>query len=115
MAHTKIDAAEINPSAGPHPAASRFDKDLGQALDIGAFGIYQAELPPGAETVRHDHLDDRAEDMQAVVRGAGVVVVDDEEVPAEPGHFIAVTPESARQVRAGDTGLVVVAVCTART
>lgn len=115
MAYKVIDGAEIEPAAGPHPAGSPFDKGVGQALGVRAFGLYQVELPPGAETVRHDHADDRAEDVYAIIRGRGVVVVDDEELPVRPGQFIAVTPESTRHVRAGDDGLVFVAVCAAKT
>jgi hypothetical protein len=36
-------------------------------------------------------------------------------VPVHPGLFIAVTSESVRQVRAGDGGLVLIAVCAAQT
>lgn len=115
MTYTRIDGANVQPAPGPHPAASPFDKSVGQALGVRAFGVYQVELPPGAETVRHDHADDRAEDVYAVVRGTGVVVVDDDEVPIGPEQFIAVTPESTRHVRAGDGGLVFIAVCAAET
>ncbi len=72
-----------------------------------AFGVYQVELPPGAETGAHDH----AEDVSVAVRGSGVVVVDDDEVAIGPGTFIAVTPDSTRHVRAGDDGLVFIAIC----
>ncbi|MGI8713537.1 MAG: cupin domain-containing protein [Solirubrobacteraceae bacterium] len=113
MTYTRIDAAEIGPTPGPHPAASPYDKGVGQALCVRAFGIYQVELPPGAETVRHDHIDDGAQDVYAVLRGDGAVVVDGEEVTVGPGHFIAVTPESTRHVRAGDSGLIFIAVCAA--
>jgi mannose-6-phosphate isomerase-like protein (cupin superfamily) len=111
MGYTKVAAAEVELGPGPHPAASPFDRCIGAALGVGSFGIYQVELPPYAETVPHDHLDDRAEDVYAAVRGMGVVVVDGEEVPLEAGQFVAVTPESARHVRAGEAGLVFIAVC----
>jgi quercetin dioxygenase-like cupin family protein len=113
--YTRVDATEIDPSPGPHPAASPYDKGVGQALGVSAFGMYQVDLPPGAETVRHDHVDDGAEDVYGVVQGTGVVVVDAEEISVRPGHFIAVTPESARHVRAGDSGLIFIAVCAAPT
>jgi uncharacterized cupin superfamily protein len=115
MTYTRVDAAEIEPAPGPHPAASPYDKGVGQALGVRAFGIYQVELPAGAETVRHDHADDGAEDVYAVVRGTGTVIVDGHDVPVGPGQFIAVTPESARHVRAGDSGLILIAVCAAPT
>jgi uncharacterized cupin superfamily protein len=111
MSYTSVNAATVEPVPGPHPAASPYDRGVGTALGVGAFGIYQVELPPGAETVRHDHADDKAEDVYAIIRGHGTVVVDDEEVPVGPGQFIAVTPDSMRHVRAGDAGLVFIAVC----
>jgi mannose-6-phosphate isomerase-like protein (cupin superfamily) len=98
---------------GPHPAASPFDKRMSEELGVSAFEIYQVELPAGAETERHDHLDDQVEDVYAFVRGGGWVVVDDEQVPVRPGQFVAVTLESTRHVRAGDDGLVLIALCAA--
>jgi hypothetical protein len=65
----KLDAATIEAAPGPHPAASPYDKGIGQALGVEAFGLYQIELPPGAETVAHDHAADGAEDAYAVIRG----------------------------------------------
>ena len=50
-----------------------------------------------------------------MLRGTGTVVVDEEEVPVGPGQFIAVTPDSTRHVRAGDSGLVFIAVCAPAT
>jgi len=111
MTYRTVDPASMAPARGPHPAASPYDKDVARALGIRAFGSYQVELPPGAETVPHDHRSDGAEDMYAFVRGIGVVVVDGEEVPVNPGQFIAVTPESTRHVHAGESGLVFIAVC----
>jgi uncharacterized cupin superfamily protein len=104
-------ASEVAPGRGSHPAASKFDKCIGNELGISAFGLYQVELPSGAETVRHDHRDDRAEDAYAVLRGSGVVVVDEEEVSVAPGDYITVTPDSTRYVRADDGGLVFIAMC----
>ena len=111
VAHRRLNAAELAPAPGPHPAASRFDKGIGEALGITAFGLYQVELPPGEATVAHDHRDDGAQDAYAILRGTGVVIVDGEAVPVAPGDFVAVSPESARQVRAGGDGLVFLAVC----
>jgi uncharacterized cupin superfamily protein len=104
-------ASQVQTGPGSHPAASQFDKCVGEELGIRAFGLYQVELPGGAETVRHDDRDDGAEDAYAVLRGTGVVIVDNHEVSVGPGDFIAVTPESTRQVRADDSGLVLIAMC----
>ncbi len=108
-----VDPTSITAGRGPHPAASPFDKRISEQLGVSAFEVYQVELPPGAETVRHDHLDDRVEDVYAILRGEGWVIVDDESVAVCPGQFIAVTVESARQVRAGGTGLDFIALCAA--
>ena len=111
MAFRLRNASEIASGAGSHPAASEYDKCVGDELGVRAFGLYQVELPGGAETVRHDHRDDGAEDAYAILRGEGVVVVDDQEVVVASGDFIAVTPDATRYVRAGEDGLVFIAVC----
>ena len=111
MGYRVVAATDISAEPGPHPAASAYDKGIGAALGVQRFGIYQVELPPGAETVAHDHTEDGAEDVYAFLRGSGVVIVDGTEVPVQPGMFIAVDRDSTRQVRAGPNGLVFIAVC----
>lgn len=111
MSYRIVDPAEVAAGRGRHPAASPFDKRLSTELGLEAFEVYQVELPPGAESVAHDHIEDRVEDVYVFLRGDGWVVVDDEEVPVEAGTFVAVTVESNRYVRGGDNGLVFVAVC----
>jgi uncharacterized cupin superfamily protein len=109
--YIKLDAADVASQAGPHPAASAYDKGVGEALGVRAFGLYQVELPPWRETVAHDHSTDGVEDVYAVLRGTGTAVVDGEEVPLVPVEFIAFQPEAVRQVRAGASGRVFIAVC----
>lgn len=111
MAYKLVDARTVGARPGVHPAASPFDKRLSDLLGLCSFELYQVELPPHAETVRHDHLADQVEDMYAFVQGSGWVQVDNEHIPVRPGQFVAVSVESARQVRAGDEGLVFIAVC----
>lgn len=113
VAYKIVDPASLTAGPGPHPAASPFDKRVSADLGISAFEVYQVELPPGAETVRHDHREDGVEDLYVILAGDGWVVVDEEELPMRPGLFVAVTIESARQVRAGSEGLVFVATCGA--
>ena len=106
-----VDAAALPAARGPHPAASPYDKGIGAALGVRGFGVYQVEVPPGAETIPHDHAADGAEYVYAAIRGSGVVIVDGGEAPIAPGRFIAVTPDSTRHVRAGDDGLTFIAIC----
>lgn len=111
MSHVIVDEAALDTGRGPHPAASPFEKRVGEAIGITAFGLYQIELPAGEETVPHDHTDDGAEDAYAILRGTGWLVVDGEETPVVPGQYMAVTVESSRHLRAGADGLVFIAVC----
>lgn len=111
MSFTVVDPATITAGRGPHPAASPFDKRIGEHLGITAFEVYQVELPPGESTEPHNHLEDQVEDVYAVIRGDGWLVVDDDAVPIATGTFIAVTLESTRHVLAGDHGLTLIAVC----
>jgi len=67
VTHYSVDAADLSVGRGPHPAASPFEKRVGEALGLTAFGLYQIELPAGEETVPHDHVDDHAEDAYAVL------------------------------------------------
>lgn len=113
MAYRVVDPSSIDAGPGPHPAASPFDKRISEHLGVSAFEIYQVELPPNAETVLHDHLEDQVEDVYAILRGTGWVWVDGEEVPIGPGQFVAVTVESARQVKASGSGLALIAMCAA--
>jgi hypothetical protein len=70
MSYTTVDAVSLKPAPGQHPAVSPYDKAIGQALGVRAFGLYQVELPPGGQTVRHDHTDDGAQDVCAFVPGS---------------------------------------------
>lgn len=96
-----LDAESIPAGHGPHPAASPYDKRISEALGVAAFEVYQVELPVGAETVRHNHIEDRNEDVYPIVAGHGWVVVDDEPHPVRPGSFISVDINSTRFLRAG--------------
>jgi uncharacterized cupin superfamily protein len=112
MSYRAVHAADVAAAPGPHPAASAYDKSLGELLGLQAFAVYQVELPPFARSTPHDHERDRVEDMYAVIAGSGRVSVDDDEVPVEPGAFVSVTPGATRYVEAGADGLVYIAVCS---
>lgn len=111
MSYRVVDPSTLPVEPGPHPAASPFDKRISQRLGVSAFEVYQVELPPGAQTVRHDHRADGVEDLYVILSGTGWMAVDDEHIPVRPGLFIAVTVESNRQLLAGSDGLVFVAMC----
>ena len=111
MSYRLVDPRDIAAGPGPHPAASPYDKRISEQLGVTAFEVYQVELPPGAATVLHDHVDDQVEDTYVVISGSGWGIVDDDQFPVRAGQFVAVSIESSRQVRAGDDGLVLIALC----
>jgi quercetin dioxygenase-like cupin family protein len=83
-------------------------------LGVQAFSINQIELPPGGSGPEHEHSGDAQEEVYVPLRGEGTIRVDGEDVELRPGLFVFVTPESTRQLRAGDEGLAFVAVGAAR-
>ncbi|MGO4784211.1 hypothetical protein [Cryobacterium sp. W22_MBD10_FK3] len=111
MSYSVIHNDDVQAGRGPHPAASPFDKRISESLNLRGFEMYKVELPPGATTELHNHLDDSVEDAYAIVRGGGWVVVDGEEIAVSAGHFVAVTEESTRFIKAGDGGCDLIAVC----
>lgn len=111
MSYVIVDASSVPAGHGPHPAATPFDRRISEALHVTAFEVYQVELPAGAETVPHDHLDDRNDDVYVVVAGDGWVVIDGAEVAVEPGQFVSVELHHRRHLRAGSNGLTVIAIC----
>ena len=111
MSHVIVDATSIPAGNGPHPAGSPYDRRISDVLGVTAFEVYQVELPAGAETVPHNHLDDRNDDVYAVLASGGWVVIDGEAAPIAPGQFISVELHHTRHLRAGSHGLTVVAIC----
>lgn len=65
MTHIVIHDTDVPSGRGPHPAASPFDKRMSELLNIQNFEIYKVELPRGATTEPHDHLDDAWNDVAA--------------------------------------------------
>lgn len=111
MSYSITHVDDVPVERGPHPAASVFDRRVSAHLGLARFGLYQLDLPPGATTEPHDHLQDEVEDAYAVIRGGGWVIVDGQAVPIGVGHFVGVTKESNRFIRAGEDGCVLIAVC----
>lgn len=111
ITYSIVHDADLAAGHGPHPAASPFDKRVSEILKLSAFELYKVELPAGASTVPHDHLHDGVEDAYSIIRGGGWLVVDGTEIPITAGHFIAVTKESTRFVKAGSNGCDLIAVC----
>src|SRR5690625_5060907 len=85
MAYFMVRDSDLTAERGPHPAASPFDKRVSENLKLHAFEMYKVELPAGASTEPHDHLEDGVQDAYAIVTGSGWLVVDEEEIAISAG------------------------------
>jgi quercetin dioxygenase-like cupin family protein len=80
-------------------------KGVAQALSARAVKLNQFDNEPGQAGKEHDEQESGQEEVYVALRGSGVVRVDGAELPFRPGLYVLVSPESARQVVAGDEGL----------
>ena len=88
-----------------------FARLVGAGLDITAFGVNVMELPPDYTTEAHDEADTGQQELYVALRGAGaVVVVDDERLPLDAEHLVKVDAGTARVLSSGPDGLRVLCV-----
>jgi uncharacterized cupin superfamily protein len=105
MGYSKVNVNELEP-AGPGGAV-RFVR---RELDLQAFGVNWFEIPPNAEGNYHDEQDSGQEEINVIIRGSGVYVIDGDEVPARPGDVFRFDPDTERGPKAGADGLTMLAV-----
>jgi len=98
FSYVDIDALE---GEGPGGAVRKVRRELGAS----AFGFNYFTLPPDSEGREHDHADANQEEVYFIVRGAGVMRIDGEDVELKPGRFVRIDPASTRVPVAGDDGL----------
>jgi quercetin dioxygenase-like cupin family protein len=80
-------------------------KPVASGLDTAAIRMNQFDNEPDQAGKEHDERESGQEEIYTALKGAGVIVVDGEEVPLEPGRYVLVEPGSTRQVVAGPDGL----------
>ncbi len=80
-------------------------KTIARALEARAVKLNQFDSEPGQAGFEHDERESGQEEVYIPLRGAGVLRVEGEEVPLEPGRYVLVEPEATRQVIAGPEGL----------
>ena len=78
---------------------------LSEPLGVTAFAVNQISIGPNAEGRAHDHTADGQEEIYIITRGSGTLVVDGEDVPVAAGQWVFVSPDSPRQLKAGEQGL----------
>jgi quercetin dioxygenase-like cupin family protein len=80
-------------------------KFVAAALEARAIRMNQFDNEPGQAGKEHDEIGSGQEEIYTALRGSGVIRVDGEEVPLEPGRYVLVEPGTTRQVVAGPEGL----------
>ena len=80
-------------------------KLVASGLEARAIRMNQFDNEPDQAGKEHDERESGQEEIYSALAGSGVIVVDGEEVPLEPGRYVLVEPSSTRQVIAGPEGL----------
>jgi quercetin dioxygenase-like cupin family protein len=80
-------------------------KPIARTLEARAIKLNQFDSQPGQPGKEHDERASGQEEIYIPLRGSGVLLVDGDEVPLEPGRYVLVEPEVVRQVVAGPDGL----------
>ena len=80
-------------------------KLVASGLEARAIRMNQFDNEPNQVGKEHDESESGQEEIYTALRGSGVIVVDGEEIPLEPGVYVLVEPETTRQVVAGPEGL----------
>jgi mannose-6-phosphate isomerase-like protein (cupin superfamily) len=102
------DVVDVTSLDGEGPGeAVRFVR---RRLQATAFGINWFELGPGQSGREHDETATGREEVYVTLPGSGTMTIDGDEVELRPGTFVRVDSTSTRVPRAGDQGLVFVAV-----
>jgi quercetin dioxygenase-like cupin family protein len=80
-------------------------KLVARELGARAVKLNQFDSQPGQAGFEHDERESGQEEVYIALRGSGLIRVEGEEVPFEPGRYVLVEPEATRQVVAGPEGL----------
>jgi uncharacterized cupin superfamily protein len=99
MAYVVVDEKDVEPGYG-----GAFQQ-IRRRLGVLAFGINQVDLPPGVAGREHNHAESGQEEVYLVLSGGGIMRVDGDEVPLEPGRYVFVAAARTRQLIAGPDGL----------
>lgn len=99
MPYVVVDGKDVEPSYGG------VFRQIRRHLGVNAFGINQIDLPPDTAGREHDHAETGQEEVYLVLAGSGIMRVDGDEVPLEPGRYVFVSAGTTRQPVAGPDGL----------
>jgi quercetin dioxygenase-like cupin family protein len=80
-------------------------KLVASGLEARSIRMNQFDNEPNQAGKEHDECESGQEEIYTALRGSGVIVVEGETIPLEPGRYVLVEPETTRQVVAGPDGL----------
>lgn len=98
MAHTFVDASEMEPRWGTF-------RMIRHHLGATAFGLNQIDFPPDKEGPEHDEVQSGQEEIYYCISGGGELTVDGDRVEMRPGRYILVSPDAKRRPRSGPDGM----------
>jgi mannose-6-phosphate isomerase-like protein (cupin superfamily) len=78
-------------------------------LGVTSFGLQVERLPPGF-SFEHDEADSGQEEVYVVLEGSITLRVDHDEFLLEPGVMARIGPQEWREIRAGESGALVLCV-----
>ena len=87
-----------------------FAKLVRPGLEITAFGANIMDLPPDYSTKSHDEAESGQQELYVALRGAGAVVIGEEQHPLDADHLVVVDAGTSRVLRSGADGLRVLCV-----
>jgi len=87
-----------------------FAKLVGAGLGVAAFGVNIMDLPPDYSTHAHDEAASGQQELYVALRGAGAVVIGEEQHPLDADHLVVVDAGTSRVLRSGADGLRVLCV-----
>ncbi|WP_101296653.1 cupin domain-containing protein [Halegenticoccus soli] len=76
---------------------------LREPLDTEQVGVTIARCKPGWIGRKHDHSDNKHEEVYILIEGEATVTVDGEDVPMNAGDAVWISSDATRQIRNGDT------------
>ena len=95
-------ATEAFPLVDGRVVAVQASPDLDSSADM-AWGI--SAVPSGLSVPEHTH---RAEEFAMIVRGAGTIAIEDEDIPVSEGSVVVTPPHLRHRTTAGPDGPMVI-------
>ena len=103
---TIVNLADVEPQRVERTRVVRTRRNLGVAAGSKTTGLQHVEVAPGKESAPL-HCHSLEEELFVILDGDGVLLLDDQETPVQPGHVVSRPAATgvAHAFRAGEAGL----------